>query len=64
MVMDFACFGDFVSRSAFGFRQITPADFNTSQSVLTFGLPHLKIHSYGPDRYINDIICLYMPVNC
>ena len=26
--MVFACFGDFVSRSAFGVRQITPVDFN------------------------------------
>ena len=44
MVMGFACCGDFISssalgvrHSAFGVRQITPANFNTPQSVLTFG---------------------------
>ena len=58
----FACFGDFVSRSAFA--KLPLPILIPSQSVLTFGSPQLEMHSYGPNRYINYANFHYTPVNC
>ena len=63
----FPCFGDFASRSAFGilrsaFAKVTPADFNTVTISANYGSPHLKMYSYGPDRYIKYANFHYTPV--
>ena len=69
MVMGFASFGNFVSHSAFGilrsvFGKLPPADFNTSQSVLTFGPPSPQNSFVQADRYINYTVFHNTPVNC
>ena len=63
-VMGFACFGDFVSRSVFCVRQITPAVFNTVTISSNFWAPSPQINFYGPDRYITYTSFYYTPVNC
>ena len=58
----FAGFGDVVLRSAFA--KLPLPILIPSQSLLTFGSPQFKIHSYWPDRYIDYTNVHYTPVNC